>query len=58
MQLKFNLFEDMEREALSTDVRDKQCSVCEEGFPETDEYSYPVNVYHCMSGTPNPHFRN
>jgi len=33
MQLKFNLFEDMEREDTPNDVRDKQCTVCEEVFP-------------------------
>ena len=58
MQLKFNLFEDTEREAPSTNTRDKKCTVCEEVLPETEEYFYSVSVYHSKDGTANKHLHN
>ena len=58
MQLKFNLFENMERDSTPTEVRDKQCTICEEVLPETEEYFYPVSVYHSKDGTSNTHFHN
>ena len=58
MQLKFNLFEDMEREDTLTDVRDKQCTVCEEVFPETEENFYIAFSYISKDGTSNKHLQN
>jgi hypothetical protein len=58
MQLKFNLFEDIEREAPSTDTRDKQCTTCEEVFPETEEHFYIASTYFSKDGTSNNHLHN
>ena len=58
MQLKFNLFEDMEREDTPNDVRDKQCTVCEEVFPETEENFYIAFSYLSKDGTSNKHLHN
>jgi len=58
MQLKFNLFEDMEREDTPTDVRDKQCTVCEEVFPETEKHFYIAYSYVSKDGTSNKHLHN
>ena len=58
MQLKFNLFEDIEREAPSTDTRDKQCTTCKETFPETLEHFYIASTYFSKDGTANNHLHN
>ena len=58
MQLKFNLFEDTEREAPSTDIRDKKCTVCEEVLPETEEHFYIAFSYISKNGTSNTHLQN
>ena len=58
MQLKFKLFEDMERQPTPVGVRDKKCSNCEVVFPETENYFYAVNVYYSKDGTSNMHLHN
>ena len=58
MQLKFNLFEDIEREAPPTDTRDKQCTTCKETFPETLEHFYIASTYFSKDGTANNHLHN
>ena len=58
MQLKFKLFEDMERQPTPVGVRDKKCSNCEVVFPETEDYFYAVNVYYSKDGTSNMHLHN
>jgi len=58
MQLKFKLFEDMERQPTPIGIRDKKCSNCEVVFPETEDYFYACGAYYSKDGTSNQHLHN